>query len=84
MYGEVEWPERQQAVQFAGTCCKQFPISNYSQCGPGLARRPTLETWLLGERAIRGGRERAHVGLTTTYPGTRQGNRENERGKSRR
>jgi hypothetical protein len=28
MYGEVEWPERQQSVQFAGTCCKQFPISN--------------------------------------------------------
>jgi hypothetical protein len=24
MYGEVEWPVRQQPVQFAGTCCKQF------------------------------------------------------------
>jgi hypothetical protein len=24
MYGEVEWPERQQSVQFAGTCCEQF------------------------------------------------------------
>jgi hypothetical protein len=31
MYGEVEWPERQQSVQFAGTCCKQFPISNLSR-----------------------------------------------------
>jgi hypothetical protein len=24
MYGEVEWPVRQQPVKFAGTCCKQF------------------------------------------------------------
>jgi hypothetical protein len=24
--GDVEWPERQQSVEFAGTCCEQFPI----------------------------------------------------------
>jgi hypothetical protein len=24
MNGKVEWPERQQSVQFAGTCCKKF------------------------------------------------------------
>jgi hypothetical protein len=24
MNGKVEWPERQQSVLFAGTCCKQF------------------------------------------------------------
>jgi hypothetical protein len=24
MYGEVEWPERHQSVQFAGTCCEHF------------------------------------------------------------
>jgi hypothetical protein len=30
MYGEVEWPERQQSVKFAGTCCLQFPISNFT------------------------------------------------------
>jgi hypothetical protein len=29
MNGEVEWPERQLSVQFAGTCCEQFPISKF-------------------------------------------------------
>jgi hypothetical protein len=39
--------------------------------GPGLARRPTLETRLLGGRAIKGERVRAQVGLPNRCPGTR-------------
>jgi hypothetical protein len=34
MYGEVEWPERQQLVQFAGTCCKQFQFLERIQISP--------------------------------------------------
>jgi hypothetical protein len=36
MYGEVEWPVRQQSVQFAGTCCKQFQFQ-FGRLGTFLA-----------------------------------------------
>jgi hypothetical protein len=54
--------------------CPSNPVTvthpNIRECGPGLARRPTLETWMLDRYANGGGRTRAMGRLPDWYMGT--------------
>jgi hypothetical protein len=45
-------------------------IPNIRECGPELARRPTLKTWMPVRRANGGGRLRAQGRMSDWYPGT--------------